>query len=105
QTTLFVASDNSDTVSLIDTTTNRLREVIDASAPPGLLAGKTHFHGAAPNALALSPDEQTLYATLGGENALAVIPLSGKAPHHVSGLVPTGWYPNSVSTGADGTML
>jgi YVTN family beta-propeller protein len=105
QATLFVASDNSDTVSVIDTAANRVREVIDASAPPGLLAGKTHFRGAATNALALSPDEKTLYATLGGENALAIIPLSGKAPHHVSGLVPTGWYPNSVSTGADGAML
>jgi YVTN family beta-propeller protein len=105
QSRLFVASDNSDTVSIIDTATNRVSEVIDASAPPGLLAGRTHFRGAAPNALALSPDESSLYVTLGGENAVAAIPLSGPTPHHVAGLIPTGWYPNSVATSGDGSML
>ena len=105
QSLLFVTSDNTDTVTVIDTASNRVREVIDASAPPGLLAGKTHFRGAAPNALALSPDENTLYVTLGGENALAVIPIAGREPHHVAELIPTGWYPNSVSTGSGGGML
>jgi DNA-binding beta-propeller fold protein YncE len=103
QSQLFAASDNTDTVTVIDTATNRIAEVIDASAPPGLLAGRTHFRGAAPDGLALSPDGQTLYVTLGGENALAVIPLGVRAPHRVAGLVPTGWYPNSVS--AEGDML
>ena len=101
QSQLFVASDNTDTVTIIDTTTNRISEVIDASEPPGLFAGSTHFRGAAPDGLTLSPDEQTLYVTLGGENALAIIPLSGRAPHHVAGLVSTGWYPNSVSAERD----
>jgi len=101
QSQLYVTSDNTDTVTIIDTATNRIEEVVDASAPPGLLAGSTHFRGAAPNGLALSPDERTLYVTLGGENALAVIPLSGRSPHHVAGLVPTGWYPNSVSAVRD----
>jgi DNA-binding beta-propeller fold protein YncE len=105
QTSLFVASDNADSVTVIDTATNRIREVIDAAAPPALLARKTHFRGAAPNALALSPDERRLYVTLGGENALAVIPLDGQPPHRVAGLIPTGWYPNSVAVSADGAML
>ncbi|MDE2133472.1 MAG: phosphoesterase [Alphaproteobacteria bacterium] len=99
QATLFVASDNTDTVTVIDTATNRVRETISVSAPPGVIG--LHFRGAAPNALALSPDGHRLYATLGGENALAVVALAG--PHRVSGLVPTGWYPNSVS--AVGNML
>jgi DNA-binding beta-propeller fold protein YncE len=105
QSSLFVASDNADAVTVIDTATNRVREVIDAAAPPGLLARKPHFRGAAPNALALSPDERRLYVTLGGENALAVISLAGKPPHRVAGLVPTGWYPNSVAVSRDGGML
>ncbi|HEY6257329.1 MAG TPA: hypothetical protein VIY51_16220 [Xanthobacteraceae bacterium] len=105
QSLLFVASDNADTVTVIDTATNRVREVIDVIAPPGLLARKQRFRGAAPNALVLSPDERTLYVTLGGENALAVVRLSEKPPDRVAALIPTGWYPNSVSTSADGGMI
>jgi YVTN family beta-propeller protein len=105
QSSLFVASDNADTVTVIDTATNRVREVIDAAAPPGLLARKPHFRGAAPNALALALDERRLYVTLGGENALAVIPLDGKPPHRVAGLIPTGWYPNAVALSRDSGML
>jgi YVTN family beta-propeller protein len=105
QASLFVASDNTDSVSVIDTATNQVREVIDAAAPPGLLARKTHFRGAAPNALALSADTRRLYVTLGGENAVAVIRLDGKPPHRVAGLIPTGQYPNAVAVGADGGML
>ncbi|HEY4114476.1 MAG TPA: bifunctional YncE family protein/alkaline phosphatase family protein [Rhizomicrobium sp.] len=103
QSRLFVASDNTDTVTAIDTASQRVIETIDASAPPGLIAGKAHVRGAAPNSLSFSPDEQTLYVTLGGENAVAVISLAGAAPHRTTGLIPTGWYPNSVT--ASGGML
>ena len=105
QASLFVASDNSDSVTVIDTATHQVREVIDAAAPPGLLARPTHFRGAAPNALALSADGRRLYVTLGGENAVAVIALDGKPPHRVLGLIPTGQYPNAVALGPDGGML
>jgi DNA-binding beta-propeller fold protein YncE len=99
---LFVAQDNSDSIAVIDTTTNTLRGSIDARAPSGTFADARAFRGAAPNSLALSPDGGTLYATLGGSNALAIVPL-GSAPYKVAALVPTGWYPNSVS--AAGNML
>ncbi|HEX3430955.1 MAG TPA: bifunctional YncE family protein/alkaline phosphatase family protein [Rhizomicrobium sp.] len=93
---LYVAEDNSDRIEVIDTASNLLREAIDARAPAGTLADPRAFRGAAPNSLALSPDGGTLYATLGGSNAVAVVPL-GDAPHGVAALIPTGWYPNSVS--------
>jgi DNA-binding beta-propeller fold protein YncE len=99
---LYVAEDNSDSIAVIDTASNQLRESIDARAPAGTLRDPRAFRGAAPNSLALSPGGDTLYATLGGSNAVAVIPL-GAAPHRVAALIPTGWYPNSVS--AVGTML
>ncbi len=99
---LFVAQDNSDSIAVIDTASNTVRESIDARAPAGILADPRPFRGAAPNSLALSPDGATLYATLGGSNAVAIVPLGG-LPHHVAALVPTGWYPNSVS--AAGNML
>jgi YVTN family beta-propeller protein len=99
---LYVAQDNSDSIAVIDTATNTVRESIDARAPLGTFADARAFRGAAPNSLALSPDGNTLYATLGGSNAVAIIPL-GAEPHRVATLVPTGWYPNSVS--AAGNML
>jgi DNA-binding beta-propeller fold protein YncE len=99
---LYVAEDNSDRVEVISTVSNMLVESIDARAPAGTFSDTRAFRGAAPNSLALSPDGDTLYTTLGGSNAVAVIPLN-VAPHRVAGLIPTGWYPNSVS--AVGAML
>ncbi|HUO93002.1 MAG TPA: bifunctional YncE family protein/alkaline phosphatase family protein [Rhizomicrobium sp.] len=99
QSLLYVASDNSDTVSVIDTKANAVVETITVAAPPGLLP--KHFGGATPNSLALSPDGSTLYVSDGGINAVAVVPLAGGAPHKVAGLVPTGWYPNSVTAAGD----
>ena len=103
QSVLYVAEDNSDIVSAIDTKTNTVAEEVPVTAPPGLFADPQHFGGAAPNALALSPDGSTLYVSDGGSNAVAVVPLGGPAPHRVTGLIPTGWYPNSVT--AIGDML
>jgi YVTN family beta-propeller protein len=105
QTRLFVAADNSDRVSLIDTATNRVIEEIRTTAPAGVLRGPEHLPGAAPNSLALSPDENTLYVTNGGMNAIAVISLAPGQPHRVVGLIPTGWYPQSVSISRDGKTL
>lgn len=105
QTRLYVAADNSDRVSVIDTATNRVIEAIRTTAPAGVLRGAAQLPGAAPNSLALSPDEDTLYVTNGGMNAIAVISLAGAAPHRVAGLIPTGWYPQSVSLSRNGKTL
>jgi YVTN family beta-propeller protein len=105
QTQLFVAADNSDRVSVIDTATNRVIEQIRTTAPSGVLRGPAQLPGAAPNGLALSPDEKTLYVTNGGMNAIAVIALGADAPHRVIGLIPTGWYPQSISVSRDGKTL
>jgi YVTN family beta-propeller protein len=105
QTRLYVAQDNSDNVAVIDTASNSVIEEIDAIAPPGLLNTAERYTGAATNSVALSPDNSVLYATNGGANDVAVIPLSGPAPHSVAGLIPTGWYPHSVTVSADGKNL
>jgi len=106
QDTLYVSQDNSDSVAVIKTANNRVAEQIDAIAPPGVLADKSsRYTGAATNNLALSPDEKTLFVTNGGANAVAVVPLAGPAPHRVAGLVPTGWYPTTVTISADGGTM
>ena len=105
QTRLFVAADNSDKVSVIDTATNRVVENIRTTAPAGVLRGPEQLPGAAPNSLVLSPDEKTLYVTNGGMNAVAVISLAQGRRHSVVGLIPTGWYPQSISISRDGKTL
>ena len=105
QTRLFVSEDNSDRVSVIDTSTDRVLETIRTTAPAGVLRGPAQLPGAAPNSLALSPDEHTLYVTNGGMNAIAVISLQPGQPHKVLGLIPTGWYPQSISLSRDGKTI
>src|SRR5262249_1495752 len=60
------------------------------------------YLGANPNSVELSPDGKLLYATLGGENAVAVVDLRTR---RLVGRIPTAWYPNSVSVSRDGSRL
>ena len=43
--------------------------------------------------------------TDGGTNAVAVVSMQPSGSGEVTGLIPTGWYPNSVSVSADGKTL
>ena len=86
--TLFVANSQSDTISVIDVATNRLRTI---NVSPNTATGK--LQGASPSGMALSPDQNTLYAALSDMNAVAVIDL---VHGRTTGYIPTGWYPTSV---------
>jgi YVTN family beta-propeller protein len=103
QSKLYVAADNSDTVTVIDTKRNAIVQEVPTTAPDWLLKSVKGYTGSAPNSLALSHDEKTLYVTNGGSNSVAVIQL-GKNPK-VSGLIPTGWSPNAVSVSRDDRRL
>ncbi len=96
QSLLYVANGNGDSVSVIDTNTNKVVQTISLSRPGD------KYKGANPNSLALSPSGETLYVTLGGENAVALVDLK---KGQVIGRIPTGWYPNSVSVSQDGQRL
>ncbi|HEX4591122.1 MAG TPA: beta-propeller fold lactonase family protein, partial [Gemmataceae bacterium] len=104
---LYVANASSDTVSVIDTATDKILETIDCR-PEGRLP-----FGSGSNALALSPDSGTLYVANGTNNCVAVVRLgrlahsTGEGPERssVAGLIPTGWYPGAVSISADGKRL
>ena len=98
---LFVAMDNADAVAVIDTRSHSLAFSIGTVAPEGVLNHARGYGGAAPNSLALSPDENTLYVTNGGTNSIAVIDLADRKPR-VTGLIPTGWYPQHIAYGANG---
>ena len=105
QTLLFVAEDQSDTVDVIDTASNTILESIPvvASLVPSALVD---YKGANPNSVVLSPDEKQLYVTDGNLNCISVVALGGaNSNDQVVGLIPTGWYPNSVSFSADGNLV
>jgi len=106
---LYVANANSDTVSVIDTQTDRVVETI-VTRP----AARLPF-GSGANALALSPDGSTLYVANGSNNCIAVVQLGSQAREgqaaaapatsSLIGLIPTGWYPGAVRVSADGKQL
>src|SRR5579862_7371620 len=103
-TRLYVACDNSDSVGVVDTASDRLIGQFAVTAPKAAFANPRGFKGSNPNSLALSSDERTLYVTDGGTNAVAVVRLANHTGT-VAALIPTGWYPNSVSLNAAGTRL
>jgi YVTN family beta-propeller protein len=96
QKTLYVVNGNSDTISVIQTASQKVSRTIRLSRPGD------KYRGANANSAALSPDEKTLYVTLGFENAVAVVDLDET---RVTGRIPTGWYPTSVSVSKDGSRL
>ena len=101
QTLLYVALDATDQVAIIDTAGDRVASTLDVTGQ-----NRAGLKGSNPNSLALSPDERTLYVTNGGTNSVAVVELSGDgSAGSVAGLIPTGWYPESVSLNRQGSIL
>lgn len=105
-TLLFATVDNSDSVNIINTSSDQVVASIKTTAPSAIFPNPGKFKGSNPNSLVLSPDEHTLYVTNGGTNSVAVISLNQDPDDsRVIGLVPTGWYPSSISLNRDGSML
>jgi len=87
---LACANAGSDTVSVIDTRTDRIVETISARQNPGDL------FGAQPDALAFDASGKKLFVANGTQNAVAVFqfkPGSSK----MLGLVPVGWFPGALA--------
>jgi DNA-binding beta-propeller fold protein YncE len=93
---LYVANGNSDTISIVSTTDNRVIHTL------ALQPFSDKVRGIAPTGLALSRDGATLYVACGGINAVAVI---NTAQRTIAGLIPTAWYPNAVALSPDGKHL
>jgi DNA-binding beta-propeller fold protein YncE len=107
QSLLYVAEDQTDTVDIIDTVQDKIVETIPVIAPASVLPSSlANYTGANTNSVTLSPDERQLYVTNGNLNCVAVVALSGtNSGDSVIGLIPTGWYPNSVSFSGDGNTV
>ncbi len=95
---LYVANANSDSISILDTRSDRVVGTLDVrlfqQAPLG----------SAPNALALSRDEKTLYVANGANNAVAVVDVDRRSGA-VRGFIPTGWFPTALALGAGERQL
>ncbi len=101
QNLLLVALDNADSVAIINTNTNAVLNTVGTIAPTNATLLPKSYKGAAPNSLALSTDEHSLYVTNNGTNSIAVIAMD-KNPQTVIGLIPTTWSPQHVIYGPNG---
>ena len=95
QNQLFVALDNSDSVGIIDASNFLVKGYIKTMAPAGVTLPAKSYTGAAPNSLALSADEKTLYVTNNGTNSIAVIALTPSLGETVA-LIPSTWSPEHI---------
>jgi YVTN family beta-propeller protein len=87
---LAVANAGSDTVSVIDTRTDKIVETICARQNPADL------FGAQPNALAFDKSGKTLFIANGTQNAIAVVKFN-PGQSKMLGLIPAGWFPAALA--------
>lgn len=87
---LYVANGNDNSVSVIETSTQKVIEVFSSALFPNSPAGSTT------NAVALSEDEELLYIANADNNCLAVFDVETPGNSKSLGFIPTGWYPTSV---------
>jgi YVTN family beta-propeller protein len=87
---LVVANAASDTLSVIDTRTDKIVETICARQSPGDL------FGAQPNALAFDKSGKKLFVCNGTQNAAAVFQFK-PGESKLLGLIPVGWFPGAIA--------
>ncbi len=89
---LFVANANVNSVSVIDTKSGKVVEVLNAALKANMPYGST------PNSVALSDDETKLFIANADNNYVAVFDISKITRAHSLGFIPVGWYPTVVRT-------
>jgi DNA-binding beta-propeller fold protein YncE len=87
---LAVANAGDDTISVIDTRTDKIVETLCARQNPGDL------FGAQPNALAFDKHGKKLFVCNGTQNAVAVFKFD-PGESSLRGLIPVGWFPCSIA--------
>jgi YVTN family beta-propeller protein len=93
---LLVANTYSDTITVINTLTNKVAETIDLGLPVGVPGAGQQAYGAAPNSIAVDARNGVAYVALYNANAIAVVDLSNSATNHVTGMIPVAYAPSSV---------
>jgi YVTN family beta-propeller protein len=92
---LLVANTYSDTISVINTTTNVVKQTINLALPIGV-PGQGPSWGAGPNSIAVDSKNDVAYVALYHANAVAVVDLTRGATNPVLGMIPVAYAPSSV---------
>ncbi len=101
---ILVANTYSDTLSLIDTESQRVARIIDLGLPIKVPGERGAAYGAGPNSIAVDEQAGIAYVALYNANAIAVVKLRDcreedwdDAPHEaVLGLIPVAYAPSSI---------
>jgi len=86
--TLYVANGDADTISEVDVAAKQVRRTLSVSPREGAPIGSN------PTGLALDAKNKHLFVTNSGNNDVSVVNLE---EGHVEGLIPTAWYPSSIT--------
>jgi YVTN family beta-propeller protein len=102
---LLIANTYSDTISVIDTTTNEVAWTIDLGLPIGVPGEGQAAYGAAPNSIAVDAAKGVAYVALYNANAIGVVNLTKGVKHPVMGMIPVAYAPSSVVLGQAQNVL
>ena len=93
---LWVTNTYSDSISVIDTTTNKVKRTIPVSLPISVPGDASPAYGAAPNSIAIDAKNQVAYVACYNANAVAVVDLRAGVQNPILGAIPVGYAPSSV---------
>ncbi len=103
---LLVANVYSDSLSVIDTATNKVVRTIDLGLPISVPGARKPAYGAGPNSIAVDEKSNTAYVALYNSNSIAVVNLHDGVDNPVLGLIPVAYAPSSVVLDTvDGELL
>ncbi len=102
---MYVTKSNSDALGMVLVANNRALPDFDLSPVNVSLADGQKVHGAYPNAIAVSPDNNRLYVAEAGISSVAVLDTSDAVHPRLLGRIPTDWYPTAVTVSPDGRYL
>ncbi|GIH15066.1 bifunctional YncE family protein/alkaline phosphatase family protein [Rugosimonospora africana] len=93
---LYIAVTDTDKVAVIGPNATTVSRYLDLAPYRGAPVGTS------PEGLDVSPDGRTIYVANAGNNDVAVV---DAATGTVDGLIPTGWYPTTVTVAGNGGSL
>jgi YVTN family beta-propeller protein len=93
---LLVANTYSDTISVVDTTTNEVKRTISLGLPIKVPGQRRPAYGAAPNSIAVDASTGIAYVALYNANAIAVVNLNAGGKNALMGMIPVAYAPSSV---------
>jgi YVTN family beta-propeller protein len=102
---LLVANTYSDTISVINTTTNEVARTIDLGLPIRVPGEDQSAYGAAPNSIAVDSKKGIAYVALYNANAIAVVNLRWGVTDPIMGMIPVAYAPSSVVLDSDEDKL